>query len=468
MDVVIIECPSCGARLPPAEATGEYVCDYCGERFLLRQARRATTVTGKPRSVEGLARAVAAADGRTASEGPNAEEAPKTAPLAAAATAARAAIVAAALATLLGLGAAVAVAWVVLSDDARALVTGLIEKAAASYRSLLWDDVGGLPEPVTIDGRPAVLGRTRDVRDGDALFVDAFDLETGDRIWRIADLGSYGQALHAVRFGVVGPHVVVTDAQARLHVHDLATGMRVRTIPLTDRASYVCTPRGAMRTAGLLPQPPADARHLAWIEVVDGRNFFLDPSTGATTEAPRPPWCARSAADAMALGSGKGPNGVDRRRYAEKLGVPEVAGVEIVRPFVASSRAVALGVASPGTPVPKALGYVPGEVTPTWVTVVADVSPASIRSTPPMAALDDDRFVVVYGVGQDGWRMTALDPSTGDRLWSRDLERVFAVDDVSSVTLAGDDVLLVHSTALEVYDGATGERRRILGSIEYE
>ena len=495
MDLVSVECPSCGASLPPAEPTGGYECEYCGERFEIGRARGAKTMAGQQLSVKELAHALAEAQRRMAQERAAAEARERAEHVAQASKSpgVRIALAVALLVAIMGILVTVGVAVTVTSKvgDVASAVSGALEKAGAAMNHELWDDVGGPPEPVVIGGKPAVIGRTRNVTAGDKLFIDAYDLSSGERIWRIDGLGTYGTAYQHVRFGVVGDDLIVTDAEAKLHIHDLQSGARKRTVALTDKVEYVCTPGQARRAAGLLALPPSKneggkrggqelvdpfsaARQTppedegrAWIEQIDERTFLLDPATGKLTEAKRPKWCARSVHDAKTLVSGAAPDAIEAR-YARKVHTPKVKGVEIVRPFVVGDRAVALAVKEPGTPVPRAIGYRPGAKKADWVVDVADVQPASVRNADPLGALDERRFVAVYGVGQDGWRMTALDATSGERLWSRALRPVFAVDDVESVTLTDAHVLLVHSTALEVFDAATGEPVRVIGSIQYE
>ncbi len=494
MDLVSVECPSCGASLPPAEPTGGYECEYCGERFELGRARGAKTMAGQQISVKELAQALAEAQRRMAQERAAAEARERAERMAQTkSSGVRAAVVISLVAAALGILVTVSVGVMATGQvrDAASVVSGALERAGAAMGRELWDDVGGPPEPVAIGGKPAVIGRTRNVTAGDKLFIDAYDLSSGERLWRIDGLGTYGTAYQHVRFGVVGESLIVTDAEAKLHIHDLQSGARKQTVALTDKVEYVCTPGQARRAAGLLALPPSkneggkrggqelvdpfsaarqtapEGEGRAWIEQIDDRSFLLDLATGKLTEAKRPKWCARSVHDAKTLLSGAAPDAIEAR-YARKVHAPKVKGVRVERSFVVGERAVALAIKAPGTPVPRAFGYAPGAKQADWVVDVADVQPASVRNADPLGALDERRFVAVYGVGQDEWRMTALDATSGERLWSRALRPVFAVDKVESVTLTDAHVLLVHSTALEVFDATTGEPVRVIGSIRYE
>lgn len=46
MELISVDCPSCGAQLPSAPASGEYRCSYCGNGFRLDQAKKAQTQAG--------------------------------------------------------------------------------------------------------------------------------------------------------------------------------------------------------------------------------------------------------------------------------------------------------------------------------------------------------------------------------------------------------------------------------------
>ena len=58
MDLISVECPSCGARLPPKQPCGSYQCEYCNGQFNLEQAKKAQTQAGVMVDPKALAKAI--------------------------------------------------------------------------------------------------------------------------------------------------------------------------------------------------------------------------------------------------------------------------------------------------------------------------------------------------------------------------------------------------------------------------
>ena len=58
MDLISVDCPSCGAKLPPKQPSGSITCEYCGGTFNLSQAKKARTEAGVVVDPKELARAI--------------------------------------------------------------------------------------------------------------------------------------------------------------------------------------------------------------------------------------------------------------------------------------------------------------------------------------------------------------------------------------------------------------------------
>ena len=129
---------------------------------------------------------------------------------------------------------------------------------------------------------------------------------------------------------------------------------------------------------------------------------------------------------------------------------------------------VAVGVKSPGTAMPKAIGFVNGA--PTWETWIPAVDLATVQE-PSFGIVADrfgDRLVAVYGVGPEEWRVTLLDTTNGARLWDIKLRPIFEVDSIDHVQLTTDRVLVERTNSLDVLDAATGKLVGVVGDDSYD
>ncbi len=175
---------------------------------------------------------------------------------------------------------------------------------------------------------------------------------------------------------------------------------------------------------------------------VDERTTILDLSTGRAREAPNgadwnPP-------------SHRGDDGIED--------LPTIPGFKPQDVFKGDRMTVVSGTKSPGTPIPMVLGLAPGATAPKWTLSTAAVDVATVRTnvgTP--VAVHGDRFVGIYGVGQQEWRMTAIDTRTGTREWDVKLHGG------GDVLLSSNRVFVVGGDALELYDAATGKLVETIG-----
>lgn len=426
MAIVSLDCPNCGAKLPPREDTGRTRCEYCGATFETARA-------------------------------PHHPQLPN--PTAAAAPAVRSAL-------MLGVG--VSVAMVLLgtvlflgsAPSGPAHIMPMAAEPLAAVSSVImksneadfgWDDNGGLPAVVVLDGKEHVLGRIRDRSNGaDQLHIAAFDAETGAERYRVGPLGSYSDGYRATHFAVLGDRLVVTDFRSTLKIHDLATGAVQKELPLTDRADRLC-----------LTQESGDAPQL-YLAQVDEREFQVDPVAGALKDAKLPKDCD----DLDRLGR----EGDPRARRQDRLRrAPKVDGFEVRGVHLDGTLAVARGVKSPGTEYPMAVGFDPKTHDVRWKTPVAAVDLASVRENDnAQDVLAAGRYIATYGEGQEFWHLTAFDAQTGARLWDHKLRSIFAVDWIYGVVATGKNIYLVRMSSLEVHDAATGALKATIGAETYD
>ncbi|RMG96296.1 MAG: hypothetical protein D6705_11670 [Deltaproteobacteria bacterium] len=453
MDPIVVECPNCGAALPPGDPKTGYACSYCGTQFRLQGARSAKTMAGialTPQQLEQIAHALGRAEdpARNAALREAAERHQRRA--------VRIALTTTVLVAVGTMATAYFVSQVQVPPQLDALsgvadaIRNTTEKVVEP--SFVWDDTTGPPEIVRDDDRTLVVGRTRSIPGDDELSVDAYDLATGRRAYRIGDLGTYSNAMQFVHFAVVGPDLVVTTPGGTLRVHDARDGSLRSETPLTDRVKDLCR----------------DEEGNLFVAQLDERYFVRRPGSTRLEPLERPPrsctWLRESARRRARTGKLLGSLGPPRRSSKKGPAIPKTR--TLARFDAGKDGTVVIGVRHPGTAVPKAARFEGDE--PVWTADIADVPLASIRDSDLLATMHDGRLFAVFGVGTDGWRMTALDAKTGARLWSIDLEPLFAVDWIDFLVAADDMVLVDRGSGLEVRRATDGTKAYVLGSLTYE
>ncbi len=458
MEPIEVECPNCGASLPAGDPQAGYRCTYCGTQFELRRARGAKTVAGvrlSPEQLEQLARSI----GREVAS----SQVPRISPDDAKRIQRRhrRAVI---LGYLISITAFVGVSYLRWAYQSSRNPSGgsgsTLGTRSSVSQGFLWDDTAGPPQIARTNGRTLLVGRTRDVPGTDALSIDAFDAATGERAYRVGDLGTYADNSRFVHFAVVGDDLLVSTAKPSVRVHDAATGALRREVELTDRVDGFCRSE--------------DGKHLY---VVQADEKVFEHRAGNTELEPvreRPKkLCGRRR-----LGGGRGiydpfATGKIRGAFVRRAELPKgpsIPGTKALARYEdGAGRIVVVGVKSSGTAVPRAAAFEGKDAKqPLWTTDVADVPLASLRDDDLLAAVAGARLYAAFGVGAKGWRLTALDTSSGTRLWSQDLRPLFSVN-WTKFLVPVDDVLVVgRGSGLEVRRAADGELLYVLGTLNYD
>lgn len=441
MDLISVDCPNCGASLPPQEPGGEYRCSYCGGGFRLEQAKKAHTQAGIAIDPHALAQAILAAQRQAQVQ---AQPPPVYLPPRPPTQGNKAGLIVAltVIPAILGM---IAVPLLVLRGS-----NGLLGGGLLNNEHVLWDDAGGVPQVVKVNGETAVVGRTRAVGNEDHLYCGVHDT-SGEKIWRTESLGSYSAGYQSTFCGAVGDALIVTDYRAQVQIFDLATGAQRKVIELSDVADYLC-----------VPQDPKQSNQV-WIKQLDQREHLLDPATGQLTASPQPTWCfsSRHEAENRLQGGGSWAN-------ADSEGAPEVAGLKLEFVFERDGKAVALGHTDPGTKVPTAVAFEPASKQVLWQQPTPSVAKATLRDGDKFGAIAGDKFVTTYGAGQEDWYVTALDLATGKRAWETKLRPLFAVDWIQGLVASDTHVFVVRTSSLEIFDAQTGELTGTIGKETYD
>ena len=310
---------------------------------------------------------------------------------------------------------------------------------------ILWDNVGGDPVVVTIDGAEHVVGRLRDLSNEGQLSIHVIDSGTLKTRWRTPNLGTYSEAYQAVHFGAAGGRLAVSDRQNTLHIYDLSSGKELKTHQVTDRIDQIC---------------PIPAKNQIWVQVVDKRDVLFDVVSFAASEAPRPEHCPQS----VFLARHAPP------RLDDTAGIPTVTGFDPKRVLVQGEIGVIHGAKQPGTPIPMAVGFDPATRKVRWTRPIPQVDPTSIRTTfeSYRSVLAGNRFVAAYGVGSKAWHLSAMDARTGDPLWDVTLRPLFAVDHINGLVATTNRIYLVRMSSLEIFTASEGKLLGTIGSDTYE
>lgn len=440
MELISVDCPSCGASLPPQEPGGEYRCSYCGSGFRLEQAKKAHTQAGMAIDPHELAQAILAAQRQAQAEQVQQQVYIPPRPPAQPAKASGLAALLILPLVIAGVGTAV---WMGSRGGA-----GFFEQINPEH--VLWDDAGGVPQVVTVNGATAVVGRTRAVGNEDHLYCGVHDT-SGEKIWRTESLGTYMAGYQSTFCGAIGDAMIVTDHRAKVRILDLATGAERKAIELSDVVDYLC-----------VPSDPEQSKQV-WIKQLDERTHLLDPTTGELTPSPQPEWCHRSRHDAAKAHQGGG-----RWSDADSEGAPEVDGLKLEFVYRRGDKAVALGHTHPGTKVPTAVAFDPVSKQILWQQPTPSVSKATVRDAEKFGAIAGDKFVTTYGAGQEDWHITALDLGTGKRVWETKLRGLFAVDWIKGIVASDSHAFVVRTSSVEIYDVETGKLTGTIGKENYD
>jgi hypothetical protein len=433
MAIVSLDCPNCGAKLPPREETGRTTCDYCGATFETARAHHRTTAA-KPNPA--AARAVGLALGVT---------------------------------VLAGVGASV-IAFTATSGAEHAYQQALSnipqiqpvrpmnipgqESATKQVppdnkADFMWDEVGGPPTVAVIDGTEHVIGRLR-VRPDDQLHIAAFS-DTGEQRWRLGPFGSYSDGYRATHFAVADGRVAVTDFRGKLHLYDLQTGEQKQEVALTDKAERLC----------MLEGPGEKPR--VWLSQVDNRDFAVDLVAGALKDDKPPKGC-----DMFSRFSSRDGDPLSRTQERMRK-APKVDGFSAQAVHIDGAVAVARGTKSPGTAYPMVVGFDPATREVRWKSPTASVDLASVRERDnAQDAIAAGRYFATYGEGQEYWHLTGFDAKTGDRLFDHRLRSIFAVDWLYGLKATEKNLFLVRMSSVEVHDAATGALKATIGDESYD
>lgn len=464
MELISVECPGCGAVLPPRDVSDVVQCEYCKARFRAAQSRAAKTQAGIRLSPEQLARLLEEARQEARPPPvtrppipPVIQPWPQQPPGRRRRSGGGGLRLLGCFVFLIMIGSAGVVVYLTVPD-----VKKLIDEAPQKVKNIVehgnpsgpppvrmgWNDGAGPPATVMIDGEEAVVVRIQKYDDANQIFVQAWNSRRVERVWELGPLGPSSEAYSATYVAVFGDRVLVSDYQNGLRIVNATTGEQVSRVTVSDKVSYICTP------------PPDGKGGEVWLAVSDERHQLLDVAAASTRAAGQPEWCAKSF-------------WVWRRQnehgMRDEVELPEVPGFAVEWLAVDGDVAVAGGHKSPGTAVPRAVGLTPETWEVRWNVVVASRARSRVKArSNEWHALAEGRYFTHYAVGsEDNW-VTALDARTGEQLWETRLRPIFAVDNIDGVTASSAFLYIGRTGALDVLDAVSGSILGTIGTPTYD
>ncbi len=425
-------CPNCQAPLPLGGDAEIVTCEYCGRQVMREQPPPPAPPPNAVRTSVG--RAQQARVGQAPARGPK------------------------------GLIVALAVLPLVVGGIIAATVAIKAQKAATldsngpggggytpSGVHLQWSGVAPVAVDLNGDGVEDIVGRYNVLEKGSThAYVGAFDGKKLERIWKAGSYGTISDA-QAIHVAVSGDRVLVSDASNFVHILELTTGKELRNVRLTDKVKELC--------------PFAEEPASVWIAVADEQNVKLDLATGETRIFGRPGFCP--GRETLSANSSCWSAEYHRSRHshaecrpAEEA--PILEGFRTEHVLAEGADQIAIGVKDPGTRNPMAMGF-EGESGSKRVLWSRNVSADAREGSLQVTDLIDGRAILLYQSKRRGWRLVALDATTGNTVYDVEIPRTESGSGPSDMLLTAARVYVPHWTWLDIFETASGEHLGTIG-----
>lgn len=414
LKAIQVTCPNCGARLRVGETSTVVRCDYCGtdstvqrRTAILERVMTPPVTTYKPVAVQRHSRAW---------------------------------IVSLVFGLIVPLAVGGFIVWSVTSQthEARQRASQAFtpspsskpSPAAPVRQSLSWQGTASvLIVDVNGDGKPELVGRGREVVNGDIVRLIALDLATRALVWQSEPLGTYSETYRGL-LGVDGDTILYTTESGEVRTFAVADGKPRWRTQLDERVKELC-----VGTASDLVLVTADDM-IRSIARVDGKPTKSEKSKKQRSF--RSHACAKSLpTDAQTpFELYKETRSTPRRR--PDLEIDAVLGN------------IAFGARSKGTRVTTIVGLT-DQGDEKW-RVTASPDPLGAEGAPRYATVGDDAACIVY-YGHEH-RMACFATEDGKRLWDEPAPSFF-----EGLIPVGDALVMTTHRQLEVRDIHTGKIR---------
>ena len=380
MKVIVVECPSCGAILPPRNAENRVTCEYCDQEFQLEDSKSIRDEEGLELDAKELLDQLREEINKL--WGDPDMEAPPT-------TLKGVVVIALIVAGILGAG----VLFIQNTESSRQRERLGISTETTWPLKQGWSNFGDLAGPFEAEGDTYFVAIMRKLTPSpETGYLVAFSIEDMDIVWKqkIPSPGS-GWYLDTQIFNISGnPYLATSNAQ--LQQLDPATGKSLKTHSLSDVATHICLDKNQWVVA----QKDEESHRLN-----------LDSTELTPTERPqdcparRNPWLGRNIDADLA---------------------PEWEGLKTHRVHTDSSGlAIAIGEKNPGTRVAMLTAFRPPNPEPIWSRPTAELEKNQIKHIGGDAAQVDllykDTLFATVKLQTDDWVLLAREAQTGTLLW---------------------------------------------------
>lgn len=332
-------------------------------------------------------------------------------------------------------------------EQAAGIVKDALAPAAKSVRSIAGGGGGadgddgsswvGISAPLFADtdgdGVSDVLGRVRNVQDGDKVKLVSISGATGKRLWESEVLGTYSDTIPS-RTSVVGDVILFANGTGALSGFELGTGAKRFAVTLPDRAERYCR-RGEGAVA---------------IVAADGTWHEVTLADGAARKIRRESRCDQLVRDER--------EDVDPAVSVASPRRSSQAGMRLDRELRRGrGQAVAVGSRSPGTAVPMVAGL-DAKRRVTWKAELPDGRPLEASQGTGLWTVTGRLACGTYqrtGASSSN-HVTCFGLADGKRAWDVDLGRAGNTP-LTSLVSSGERLYLSGWGLLLGIDGATGE-----------
>jgi hypothetical protein len=432
MKPIVIECPSCGAVLPPRDAENHVTCEYCDIEFELEKAKSIRDEDGQELDPFELLRTLAAVQMEVVGDLLEDENVPL-------AQLGRFLLKVAFVGIMLG-----ALFWSI-ADKAENWEKEVWEKEVSPglEDGVAWPLRSGWGFRANLDGP---VGRGEE-----ASFVGLFEYMPGNKSevvlismrlsnlkenWRIpVEVTRDSWYLNSF-VEIVDAEIYLMGADATIQRISRESGQRMKFQKLTDVVTNLC-------------------RHESGIVVVqkDEQHQLLDPKDWSFSPVSLPPGCEKSRSN-------------EARKTENRDLRPKVPGLSFFRVHQEDDLAVAVGYKHPGTALPMAVGFRPSTAEILWTEPISGAPADQIEEQGSgmfnAEAVSGSVFYSFSKQMENKITLVARNAETGALLWEEALPpktSTFA----ESIRVMGDFLILEVSQAVYVLETKTGKLTGRLG-----
>jgi hypothetical protein len=423
MKPIVIECPSCGAVLPPRDAENHVTCEYCDTEFELEKAKSIRDEDGQQLDPFELLRTLAAVQMEVVGELLDDETVPP-------ALLGRILLKVAFVGIMLG-----ALIWT-LAPKLEKKFSGLEDGVAWPLRSG-WSLRANFDGPVGRGEETSFVGLFQDMSDSDRpAFLISMRLSDLKENWRVPVQAKRDDWFQSTFVEVVDAELYLMGSDATIQRLSGESGRRIKSQKLTDVATNLCW-------------------HESGIVIVqkDEQHQLLDPKDWTFSPVSLPLGCEKFHAN-------------EARKTENRDLRPDVPGLSFFRVHQENDLAVAVGYKHPGTALPMAVGFRPSTAEILWTEPISGAPAEQIKEKGSgmftAEALSGSVFYSFSQQMESKVTVVARNAETGALLWEETLPPSPSTL-AESIRVMGDYLLFKATSGFYVLETKTGKLTGKLG-----